>query len=122
MKFIEVNYSDLKLGTKYVIMHSLQYKDERSQRYERVHVGTFNGYCNKYAFREISHWGKTYISYLTNFNKKYLVGDVSFNKHTDKKTYLILDSQIETIQNNMEARALNIIIRMILGDNNFSYR
>lgn len=121
MKFKEVLYSDLKLGTKYVIMHSLQYKDEISERNQRVHIGIFNGYCNKYTFREISYWGKTYISYLTNFNKKYLVGDVSFNKYTDKKTYLILDSQIETIQNNMEARALNIIIRKILGDNNFCY-
>lgn len=121
MKFKEVLYSDLKLGTKYVIMHTLQYKNEKKERSDRVHIGIFNGYCNKYTFREISHWGKTYISYLTNFNKKYLVGDVSFNKYTDKKTYLILDSQIETIQNNMEARALNIIIRMILGDNNFCY-
>ncbi len=120
MKFKEVLYSDLKLGTKYVIMHSLQYKDV-NYRSERVHIGIFNGYCNKYTFREISYWSNAYISYLTNFNKKYLVGDVSFNKYTDKKTYLILDSQIETIQNNMEARALNIIIRMILGDNNFCY-
>ena len=120
MKFKEVLYSDLKLGTKYVIMHSLQCKDD-IHRSERVHIGTFNGYCNKYTFHEISYWGKTYISYLTNFNKKYLVGDVSFNKYSDKKTYLILDSQIETIQNNMEARALNIILRMILGDNNFCY-
>ena len=112
MKFKEVLYSDLKLGSKYIIMHTLQYKDNHIS--DRVHIGIFNGYCNKYTIGEISHWGKTYISYLTNYNKKYFVGDVSFNKHSDKKTYLILDSQIETIQNNMEARALNIIIRMIL--------
>lgn len=118
MKFKEVLYSDLKLGSKYLIMHSLQFKDEKN---DRVYIGRFNGYCNKYTFREISYWGKTYITYLTNFNKKYLVGDVSFNRYSDKKQYLILDSQIETIQNNMEARALNIIIRTIIGDNNFSY-
>ena len=118
MKFKEVLYSDLKMGLKYVIIHSLQYKNDTN---DRVHIGIFNGYCNKYTIGEISHWRNTYISYLTNFNKKYIIGDTAFNKYTNKKTYLILDSQIEIIQNNMEARALNIIIRKILGDNNFCY-
>lgn len=31
MKFKEVLYSDLKLGTKYVIMHTLQYKNEKKK-------------------------------------------------------------------------------------------
>ena len=34
---------------------------------------------------------------------------------------MILDSQKETIQNNMESRALNIILRLLIGDNSFSY-
>jgi len=65
--------------------------------------------------------GKTYISYLTNHNKKYLVGELSLNKYTFKRKYMILDSQKEIIQNNMEARAINIILRSILRDNNFCY-
>ena len=43
------------------------------------------------------------------------------NEKRCKRKYMILDSQKETIQNNMEARALNIILRLILGDNNFCY-
>ena len=111
MKFKEVNYNDLRLGTKYVIIH---------QCMNKVYVGIFNGYCNNYSIREISFWRKTYLSYLTQ-NKKYLLGDVSFNKYTYKKKYMILESQREEIQNNMETRAINIILRMILGDNNFCY-
>jgi|UniRef100_A0A6C0D2E7 hypothetical protein len=49
MKFVEVNYKDLKLGTKYIIQH--QFTD-------KIYVGIFNGYCNKYTIGEISHWGK----------------------------------------------------------------
>jgi hypothetical protein len=114
MKFIEVNYNELKLGTKYIILNHFKPND-------KIYVGIFNGYCNKYTMGEITYWGKTYISYLTNYNKKYLVGELSLNKYTFKRKYMILDSQKETIQNNMEARAINIILRLILGDNNFCY-
>jgi hypothetical protein len=44
------------------------------------------------------------------------------NEKRCKRKYMILDSQKETIQNNMEARALNIILRSIIGDKNFSYQ
>lgn len=114
MKFKEVSYNELKLGTKYIIQHHFNATD-------KIYIGTFNGYCNKYTIDEISHWGKTYVSYLTNYNKKYLVGELSLNKYTFKRKYMILDSQKETIQNNMEARALNIILRLLIGDNSFSY-
>lgn len=114
MKFIEVNYNDLKLGTKYIILNHLNATDN-------IYIETFNGYCNKYTIGEISHWRKTYISYLTNYNKRYMVGDLALNKYTFKRKYMILDSQKETIQNNMEARALNIILRLLIGDNHFSY-
>jgi hypothetical protein len=74
MKFIEVNYNDLKLETKYLIVNHFKTND-------KIYVGTFNGFCNKYTIGEISHWGKTYVSYLTNYNKKYLVGELSLNIH-----------------------------------------
>jgi predicted helicase len=64
--------------------------------------------------------GKTYISYLTS-NKKYLVGNVSLNKYTFKRRYMVLESQKQTIQEKMEARALKIILTAIIGDNNFCY-
>jgi len=114
MKFIEVNYNELKLGTKYIILNHFKTTD-------KIYVGIFNGYCNKYTIGEISHWGKTYTSYLTNCNKKYMIGELSLNKYTFKRKYMILDSQKEIIQNNMESRALNIILRSILGYNNFCY-
>lgn len=116
MRFIEVKYNDLKLGAKYIIINQLNQTEK-----EKIYIGTFNGFCNKYTINEISHWGKTYISYLTNYNKKYLVGDLSLNKYTLKRKYMILDSQKEEIQYNMEARALKIILRSIIGDNNFCY-
>ena len=114
MKFIEVQYNDLKLGTKYLIINQFTQS-------EQIHIGIFNGFCNKYTMREISYWGKAYISYLTNYNKKYLVGDLCLNKYSFKRKYMILESQKEIIQNNMEARALKIILTSIIGDNNFCY-
>jgi hypothetical protein len=86
-----------------------------------IYVGIFNGYCNKYTVGEITNWGKTHISYSDSFNKKYKVGDISFNRYTYERTYLILVSQRDIIQNNMESRAVNIILRRIIGDNNFCY-
>jgi hypothetical protein len=115
MKFIEVKYNELKLGTKYLIINNFD------KEKEQIYIGTFNGFCNKYTMNEISHWGKTYISYLSNYNKKYLVGELYLNKYTFKRKYMILDSQKEIIQENMEARALKKILRLIIGDNNFCY-
>jgi hypothetical protein len=115
MKFIEVKYNDLKLGTKYLIINQL------NQEKDKIYIGIFNGFCNKHTINEISHWGKTYISYLTNYNKKYLVGDLSLNKYSFKRKYMILESQKQQIQDNMEARALKIILTSIIGDNNFCY-
>ena len=115
MRFIEVKYNDLKLGTKYLIINQL------NQEKDKIYIGIFNGFCNKHTINEISHWGKTYISYLTNYNKKYLVGDLSLNKYSFKRKYMILESQKQQIQDNMEARALKIILTSIIGDNNFCY-
>jgi len=70
---------------------------------------------------EISNWRKTYMTCMTNYNIKYFLGDVALNKYTYKRKYLILESQREIIQNNMEERAVNLILRMVLGDNNFCY-
>jgi hypothetical protein len=116
MKFIEVKYNDLKLGVKYIIINQLNQIEK-----EKIYIGIFNGFCNKHTINEISHWGKAYISYLTNYNKKYPIGDLSLNKYSFKRKYMILESQKEIIQNNMEARALKIILTSIIGDNNFCY-
>ena len=113
MNFIEVKYNELKLGTKYLIINQMQT--------DKIYIGIFNGYCNKYAIQEISYWGKTYISYLTNYNKKYFLGDVSLNKYSFKRKYMILESRKQQIQDDMEARALKIILKSIIGDNNFCY-
>ena len=112
MKFKEVNYTDLKLGSKYIIIHN---------HIDKVYVGIFNGYSNQYTIGEISFWGKTYTSYLNKIHKKYIMGDIGLNRYTYKRKYLVLESRREEIQNNMETRAINIILRMILGDNNFCY-
>ncbi len=114
MKFIEVKYNDLKLGTKYLIINQLNQSD-------KIYIGIFKGYYNNYTIQEISYWGKTYISYLTNYNKKYLIGDLCLNKYSFKRKYMILESQKQQIQDNMEARALKIILTSIIGDNNFCY-
>jgi len=119
MKFIEVNYNELKIGTKYLIIN----KSDQSKKIgkDSVYIGIFNGYCNHYTIREISNWVKTYISYLKNYNKKYHIGNLSLNKYTFKRKYMILDSQKEKIQYNMESRALKIILKSIIGDNHFCY-
>ena len=119
LKFKEVHYNDLRLGTKYIITDNSKYIIKSN----KVYVGIFNGYCNKYTLGEITNWGKLHITYspYTNSNKKYNSYDISFNKYTNDRRYLILDSQKEYIQNNMERRAINIILRRIIGDNNFYY-
>ena len=116
MRFIEVKYNDLKLGAKYIIINQMNAKEK-----DKIYIGIFNGYCNNYTINEISYWGKTYISYLTNYNKKYPIGDLYLNKYTFKRKYMILESQKQIIQENMEARALKIILTSIIGDNNFCY-
>jgi hypothetical protein len=111
LKFKEVSYGDLMLGNKYIIQDAT---------YNKIYIGIFNGYSNQYTLNEISYWGKTFISYLTNINKKYLIGNVEMNKYTTNRKYLVLESQKDIIQNNMENRALHIILRRLLGDNLFT--
>lgn len=118
LKFKEVSYNELKLGTKYIITDQSRYVFKSN----KVYVGIFNGYSNKYTVSEITNWGKAHITYSQSINnKKYKVGDISFNRYTYERTYLVLDSQREIIQNNMEYRALNIILRRLIGDDNFCY-
>jgi hypothetical protein len=50
-----------------------------------------------------------------------MIGELSLNKYTFKRKYTLLDSQKEIIQNNIQAHALNIILRLLIGDNNVSY-
>jgi len=115
LKFKEVNYNNLRLGTKYIITNPTNYVFTNNT----VYVGIFNGYGNNYRIGEITNFVQTNITYTPFSNKKYKVGDISFNKHTQERTYLVLDSQRQLIQNNMESRAINIILRRIIGDNNF---
>lgn len=118
LKFKEVAYNELKLGTKYIITNQQRYVFKS----DKVYVGIFNGYCNKYTVGEITNWEKTHITYSPFINnKKYKLGDISFNRYTYERTYLILDSQRDIIQNNMEYRAINIILRRLIGDNTFCY-
>lgn len=118
LKFKEVCHNNLRLGTKYIITDSSQYVFTNN----KVYVGIFNGYGNNYRVAEITNWEKTHITYSQSINnKKYKVGDISFNRYTYERTYLVLDSQRDIIQNNMEARALNIILRRLIGDNSFYY-
>ena len=118
LKFKEVSYNELRLGTKYIITNHSRYVFKSN----KVYVGIFNGYCNKYTVGEITNWSKTHITYSPcKNNKKYKVGDISFNKYSDDRIYLVLDSQRDIIQNNMESRALNIILRRLIGDDSFYY-
>lgn len=119
LKFKEVRYNNLRLGTKYIITDPSNYIFTNN----KVYVGIFNGYGNNYRIGEITNWEKTHISYspFTSHNKKYKVGNISFNKYSYERNYLVLDSQKEIIQNNMESRAVNIILRRLIGDNNFCY-
>jgi hypothetical protein len=47
-------YNELKLGTKYIITSQTRYVFKS----DKVYVGIFNGYCNKYPVGEITNWGK----------------------------------------------------------------
>jgi hypothetical protein len=117
LQFKEIMYNSLKIGTRYIILQQI----ENKKKFEnKIYVGIFNGVSEKYP-DEISSWKKTYISYSNNSNKKIYEGDIELNKYTVKRKYMELNPQKEIIQNNMEFRALNIILRAIIGDNNFCY-
>jgi hypothetical protein len=122
LKFKEVSYDKLKKGIKYVILQQI----ENKKKFEnKIYIGIFKGPSEKYP-DEVTSWEKTYITYSTNNNylnnKKIYEGDIELNKYTFKRKYMELNSQKEMIQNNMEYRALNIILRAIIGDKHFSYQ
>lgn len=117
--FKEISYDKLKIGIKYIIIqHS---NNQKYNKYDnKIYIAIFGGKSEKYP-NEITCWNNTHISYLNNYNKKIFEGQIELNKYTIKRKYLTLDSQKKNIQNNMERRAINIILRNIIGDNNFYY-
>ena len=120
LQFKEISYNSLKIGVRYIILQQI----ENKKKFEnKIYVGIYNGVSEKYP-KEVTCWTKTHITYSTNnnySNKKIYEGDIELNKYTVKRKYMELNSQKEMIQNNMESRALNIILRSIIGDNNFCY-
>ena len=124
LKFNEIAYNNLKIGVKYIILQQTENKKTKFEN--KIYIGIFDGFSEKYP-KEITCWKKTHITYSTNnystnnSNKKIYEGDIELNKYTVKRKYLVLNPQKEIIQNNMESRALNIILREIIGDNNFCY-
>lgn len=66
LKFKEVPYNELKLGMKYIITNKSKFVFNSN----KVYVGIFNGYSNKYTFGEITNWGKNHITYYPFSNIK----------------------------------------------------
>ena len=120
LQFIEIPYDKLKKGIKYIILHQIHSNKKMDKPFDKIYIGIFDGVSEKYP-NEITCWSKTHISYSTNYHKKIFEGYVELNKYTYKRKYLTLNSQKDIIQNNMELRAINIILRNLIGDNNFCY-
>ena len=119
LKFKEIKYNELKKGVKYIILQQIESNKKNKKFENKIYIGIFDGVSEKYP-NEITCWANTHISYSSN-KKKFFEGYVELNKYTFKRKYLTIDSQKEIIQNNMERRALNIILRNITGDITFYY-
>jgi len=105
--FKEVDFKDLVKGQKYIIKHdNISY-----------YIGKFSGYSfclirliGVIKFCDIIdiHMQGTHVGNLTFSNEK-------------SNSYYIIDIQKEKIQNAMELRATNIILRRITNDESFTY-
>lgn len=125
LQFKEIKYNALQKGVKYIILPQIESKSKKNNKFEnKLYIGLFDGVSEKYP-NEVTCWSNTYISYsnnqLNNYKKKIFEGYIELNKYTFKRKYLTVDSQKQIIQNNMEQRAINIILRNIIGDINFYY-
>jgi hypothetical protein len=119
LRFKEIKYNELKKGVKYIILQQIECEKNKKCN-NKIYIGIFDGVSEKYP-NEVTCWCNTHISYSTNYNKKFFEGYVELNKYTFKRKYLTIDSQKVIIQNNMERRAVNIILRNVTGDINFYY-
>jgi len=101
----EVGFNDLEKGTKYII----------KRHNKSCYKGRFSGYT--YCMGSISHFfdardirGLEMYVWRTEF---YDEKDITYHK---------IDGQKEKIQNAMELRAVNIILRRLIGDVSFIYK
>ncbi len=102
--FKEVGFNDLMKGTKYVI-----------KRYNKAYyIGKFLGYS--FCIGEISQ----FYDVIDISGHETYVWKIEFYDETSR-TYHKIDSQKEKIQNAMELRATNIILRRITNDESFTY-
>jgi len=102
--FKEVGFIDLVKQTKYVIKRNNW----------AYYTGIFSGYSYKSGY--ISHF----------YNAKDIRGEERYIWKIDfynepNRTYHTIDKQKEKIQNAMELRAINIILRRITNDESFKY-
>ena len=105
----QVDFYDLKPGTKYVIEH---YHFNTFFYY----VGVFKEYiCIKTYFKKIADFD--YVFYI-NDNKN--IGSMCCYNEYGKKYYIII-KQKQKIQLAMETRAINKILKHITGDDTFNF-
>lgn len=107
----EVGFNNLKKGTKYII-----------KRRNEIHfIGNFNYYIDNYEncanfdnAYSINGTLKTFVWKLNFYDKK------SRHKILNHKYYKVI-YQTEKIQEAMELRAVNQVLRKIIGDASFVY-
>jgi len=108
--FKEVRFKHLKKGTKYIIKRA-----NESENIQFIYTGKFTDYFPKLEnvsmFDEVKEiMGiKKINSHKVNFFNEYHI------------TYYSLDGQKEKIQEAMEIRAINQVLRKIIGDESFVY-
>lgn len=114
LNFCEVDIDDLKVGEKYMIQ-------ERSYQHTRTIYGVFAEYITQH----ITEWEKC----MYTIESPYIHHTMYYTTHTRMRINIItkkcefykLVSSKEQIQQDMENRAINLILQKLIGDDAFNY-
>lgn len=112
LNFCEVDNDDLKIGEKYMIQ-------ERSYQHTRTIYGVFAEYITQH----ITEWSKNMYTIESSYmqTETYYASNIRLNIITKKCEFYKLISSKEQIQQDMENRAINLILQKLIGDDAFNY-
>jgi hypothetical protein len=105
---MEVKFKDIIVGETYGIRYDKHRMNEK-----------YIGKCMSMSQNKSSCIFKVKLKYFWNNEHKTMDNESMYYDGIGHHFYIL--GQKEKIQHDMEARALNIILRDILGDNNFCY-
>ena len=111
VNFCEIDIDALITGKRYIIK-------EESHQHTRTIQGTFVNYFNPHT----TCWYSTIYTVISyDRTQKFYQHTLQLNNMIKKATFYKMISSKTKIQNAMEMRAVNIILKRIIGDCTFAY-